>query len=166
MSTAASAVEEQVLFPHCCALQHLVCFCEKKKQFVTGPSQEKTEDCWAEGLFRMEEICSGHLAQPLSQSFWFACCCSDMVIWPLLSYHPFHWLRVWGAELNSFCLCLGFLFSTTRVWLGTPPLLAHISTLHPTPVWVAGRIWLSVSWMNNWIGSSSKSHHPTAAMSF
>lgn len=30
MSTAASAVEEQVLFPHC-ALQHLVCFCEKKK---------------------------------------------------------------------------------------------------------------------------------------
>lgn len=168
MSRATSAGERSRCYSH--VVVHCRTWCvfmeEKKKQFVTEPSQESIEGCWTEGLFRMEEICSGHSAQPPSQSFWFASCCSAMVIWPLLSYHPFTDLRIWGAELIDFFLFLSFLFPTKRVWLGSPPFSAHISLLHPTPVWVAGRIWLSVSWMHNWIGSSSKSHHPTAAMSF
>lgn len=141
------------------------CVFLKKKQFVTEPSQEKIEECWTE-LFRMEVICSGHLAQPPSHSF--------LIFLLLLSHgdlaspqlHPFCWPESLGSRIKCFLPVFRFPVSYKASLTGQPPSSAHNSTLHPTPVWVAGRICLSVSWMNNWIGSSSKSHHPTAAMSF
>lgn len=171
MSTATSAGERSRCYSH--IVVHCSTWCvfmgkkkwKNKKAVCNGALPGKEQEGWTEGLFKMEEI-SDHLAQPPSQSFWFSCCCSAMVIWPLLISHPFHWPESLGSRIKCFLPLFKFLVSCNWVWLGCPPFSAHISTLHPTPVWVAGRICLSASWMNNWIGSSSKSHHPTAAMSF
>lgn len=127
-----------------------MCFHEKqkkKRQFVTEPSQEKIEECWTEGLFMMEEICSGHLAQLPSQSFWFACCCSSMVIWLLLSYHPFHWPESLGSRIKCFLPVFKFLLSYKVILTGQPFFLC--SHLHPpSHSCVNGRQNLALSELN------------------
>lgn len=162
MSAATSAGERSRCYSHIVVHCSTWCVFMKKKEVCNWALPGKDR-----GGLNGRIIQDGRdLAQLPSQSFWLPAAAQPWLSGLSSATTHFIDLRVWGAESNAFFLCLSFLFPTKWVWLGSPSFPAHISTLHPTPVWVAGRIWLSVSWMNNWIGSSSKSHHPTAAMSF
>lgn len=127
MSAATSAGERSRCYPH--IVVHCSIFGKKKKGgVVSEPSQENIKGCWTR-LFRMEEICSAHLAQPPSQSFWIACCCSAKVIWPLLSYHTFHWPESLGGRIKCFLPVFKFLVSYKESLTGHSSFLC--SHLHP-----------------------------------